>query len=147
MRSITSSCLALPMLARWVGASGATASASTVQPGRLAQGPDAKLGLAGRRPGLGMAFIIVPSSQKGATRWEVVARGAYRRLGVRRQRRRLQLPRGSGRAEKAAFAATPHADARFFADFSCSRIRNVLSKFKQISAARFASSGSVNTCS
>src|SRR5690606_32778510 len=49
---------ALPGLARCERPSGALARASSDHPGRLAQGPEEKLGLAGRMSGM-EAFVIV----------------------------------------------------------------------------------------
>ena len=51
-RSITSARRALGAAARWLRPSNAPDSASSVKPGRLAQGPEEKLGLAGRMSGL-----------------------------------------------------------------------------------------------
>ena len=52
-RSITSASRAFGSLARWLRPSSAPDSASSVKPGRLAQGPEEKLGLAGRMSGFG----------------------------------------------------------------------------------------------
>src|SRR5690606_28574594 len=57
--SMARSSFALPILARCERPSGASASAASDHPGRLAQGPEEKLGLAGRVPGLEMLVILV----------------------------------------------------------------------------------------
>ena len=65
-RSITSRSFALPGLERCERPSKAPASAAGDQPGRLAQGPDEKHGLAGRTFGRGGTVMIwLPSLQMG----------------------------------------------------------------------------------
>src|SRR5690606_9867282 len=63
VRSIAYCSLVLPTLARCERPSEASARASSYHPGRLAQGPEEKLGLAGRRSGFEVFVIAVLSSQ------------------------------------------------------------------------------------
>src|SRR5690606_29703638 len=53
----------LPILARCERPRRAPFNPSTVQPGRFAQGPEEKLGLAGRRPGLESVVMLFLSFQ------------------------------------------------------------------------------------
>ena len=58
VRSIACASLDLPVFARCERPSAASASACGVQPGRLAHGPDENRGLAGRRSGFAIVFIM-----------------------------------------------------------------------------------------
>ena len=81
VRSIASFSLCLPTLARCERDSTAPFSASSDQPGCLAQGPAEKLGLAGRMAGAAGSVIWLPF-QIGAPRWGGVSRrGHYARRG------------------------------------------------------------------
>src|SRR5581483_2305660 len=54
---------ALPILARWERPSAASVRVCRLQPGRLAQGPEEKCGIAGRTPGFdAVMWSILPDS-------------------------------------------------------------------------------------
>ncbi len=79
-RSMTSARRAFGALARWLRARYAPLSASSVKPGRLAQGPEEKLGLRGRTSGAAIAMTALPSRRE-APRWGgVTRRGSYARV-------------------------------------------------------------------
>src|SRR5262245_27859389 len=65
---------ALPLLERCERPSAASVRAWRLQPGRLAQGPEEKCGMAGRTPGI---LVMALSFQIEAPRWGGVARGGY----------------------------------------------------------------------
>ena len=73
-RSITSASRAFGSLARWLRPSIAPDSASSVKPGRLAQGPEEKSGLAGRSSGLVAIAIAALPFRREAPRWGGVTR-------------------------------------------------------------------------
>ena len=80
-RSITSASRAFGSLARWLRPSKAPDSASTEKPGRLAQGPEEKLGLRGRVSGFGA--IAIGGSPLQKTCAPVGGRDPARRIATR----------------------------------------------------------------
>src|SRR5690606_28333064 len=86
VRSIACCSLVLPTLARCERPSGASRSAPRDHPGRLAQGPEEKLGLAGRTSGLEMVVIAVLPFQ--IARLSVGRGGPPRQLRLREKKRK-----------------------------------------------------------
>src|SRR5579871_5681099 len=89
VRSIASLSLALPGLERCDRPSNAPFSASGVQPGRLAQGPDEKKGRAGRTAGI-FPVMFIPFRMI-APRWGGVARALCRDSPLLRQFRTIAM--------------------------------------------------------
>ena len=73
-RSITSASCAFGPAARCERPSNAASSAPSEKPGRLAQGPDEKLGLAGRRSGFAASAMSALPCRREAPRWGGVTR-------------------------------------------------------------------------